>query len=239
MKKNKMKIRKGFTLVELLAVIAILAILLLIIVPKVNDVLKDSKHSVNQSSTLSLAKTADLYYSKNLGNNDINKVFDGSTNIIDNLKVSGKKPDNGYVIVDADGNVAVGAVFSNTCYVKDFNDEEVSIADDVTKCDVAPKPVTDVIKEASENWVANNYSILETNACFHHLLTFGDLVDGGYISNDLEDPKTNAPINRDYKILITGLFDGGGFYAPQFATYHIGIENESDFKAMDGYGCIE
>ena len=156
--KKKQKKIKAFTLVELLAVIAILALLLLIIVPKVNDVLKDSKHSVNKSSTLSLGKTADLYYSKNIGNSDINKTFDGETNILDNLNVSGKKPESGYVLIDEDGNVSVGAVFNNTCYIKGFDEDEASIVDDISKCTyVKVDKKLNIIKESDNIVETENY----------------------------------------------------------------------------------
>lgn len=135
-----MKKRNGFTLVELLAVIAILAILLLVIVPKVNDVLKDSKDSVNESSTLSLAKTADLYYSKNAFDDSVNASFDGDTDVLDQLKISGKKPESGFVLIDQDGNVSVGAVFTGKCYVKGFTDVEATKTDNMDACVHTPLP---------------------------------------------------------------------------------------------------
>ena len=56
MKKNK---KKGFTLVELLAVIVILAIVLVIAVPKVMDVIKDSKKATLESTAKMIASTAE------------------------------------------------------------------------------------------------------------------------------------------------------------------------------------
>ena len=109
--------------------------------------LKDSKDSVNESSTLSLVKSADLYYSKNLGNNDINETFNGKTNLLDNLSISGKKPDSGFVLLDEDGNVSVGAVFDNVCYVKQFDEEEAKKSD-ISDCEfVGPNYITNMVKE--------------------------------------------------------------------------------------------
>ena len=54
--KNK---KNGFTLVELLAVIVILAIILVIAVPKVMDVIKDSKKATLESTAKMIASTAE------------------------------------------------------------------------------------------------------------------------------------------------------------------------------------
>ena len=56
MKRNK---KNGFTLVELLAVIVILAIILVIAVPKVMDVIKDSKKATLESTAKMIASSAE------------------------------------------------------------------------------------------------------------------------------------------------------------------------------------
>ena len=55
-KKNKIK---GFTLVELLAVIVILAIILVIAVPKVMSVIEDSKKATLEATAKMIASTAE------------------------------------------------------------------------------------------------------------------------------------------------------------------------------------
>jgi len=59
-----MKNKKGFTLVELLAVIAILAIILLIAVPRVLGVIEESKEKAFRDSILSLFHAVELEYAK-------------------------------------------------------------------------------------------------------------------------------------------------------------------------------
>ena len=69
-----MKNKKGFTLVELLAVIVVLAIILVIAVPRILETIKQSKIGAIQSSTKLIAKTAEQ---KQLENESI-----GNTNTI-------------------------------------------------------------------------------------------------------------------------------------------------------------
>ena len=68
-KRNKMK---GFTLVELLAVIVILAIILVIAVPKVMSVIEDSKKATLESTAKMIASSAEKQKVQNtvLGNTD-------------------------------------------------------------------------------------------------------------------------------------------------------------------------
>ena len=53
---------KGFTLVELLAVIVIIGLLAVLIVPKVNKTLKDARKSINKTSISGITRTANNYY---------------------------------------------------------------------------------------------------------------------------------------------------------------------------------
>lgn len=137
-KKDTKKLINGFTLIELLAVITIISILLLFIVPKVTDVVKDSANDSYKNSVLSIDKTADLYYSKNIDDDNKNGVFDGKTNVLDIIKTSGKKPQDGYVVVTEKGEVAIGAIYNNKCFIKGFEDDEVTVEEDVSSCDEIP-----------------------------------------------------------------------------------------------------
>ena len=53
--------KRGFTLIELLAVIVILAVIALIAVPQILNILSSARKSAAESSTLSIAKSADKY----------------------------------------------------------------------------------------------------------------------------------------------------------------------------------
>ena len=65
--------KKGFTLVELLAVIVILAVILVIAVPKIMDTIQNSKEGTLMSSAKLIANQAEKKYVENqvLGINDV------------------------------------------------------------------------------------------------------------------------------------------------------------------------
>ena len=91
-KENKKGKKKGFTLVELLAVIVILAIILVIAVPQIMSVIEDSKKATLESTAKMIASAAEKQKVQNtvLGNNEeitcdsvakINKLDYASCNI--------------------------------------------------------------------------------------------------------------------------------------------------------------
>ena len=57
--------KKGFTLVELLAVIVILGVLSVLIVPKIKKTLNNSKEKINLASANELLKAAEYQYERN------------------------------------------------------------------------------------------------------------------------------------------------------------------------------
>ena len=69
-----MKKKKGFTLVELLAVIVILAVILIIAMPKISDAIKNSKESSLETTAKLIASQAEKKYTEN-------QVLDGSSTI--------------------------------------------------------------------------------------------------------------------------------------------------------------
>ena len=140
-----MKNNKGFTLVELLAVIAILAILVIIAIPNVLKMFNDAK----KNSFLTEAKTVyseagKKYISDSItspGNNE-HIYCKSKTDSLNPLNLSGRKI-NYYIKTDSNGNVNTIVVWDDTRYVakKDSKIDVTSLTES--------KDITDDIKNAT------------------------------------------------------------------------------------------
>ncbi len=102
MKDNK----KGFTLVELLAVIAILAIILLIAVPAILGVIDEARKNAFKSATLAAFHSAELYKVTNDGEALSGCVKAGTENNYFNLSNFADNFEELYVNFAADGTIA-------------------------------------------------------------------------------------------------------------------------------------
>ena len=140
-----MKNNKGFTLVELLAVIAILAILVIIALPNVLKMFNDAK----KNSFLTEAKTVyseagKKYISDSItspGNNEY-VYCKSKTDSLNLLSLSGREI-NYYIKTDSNGNVNTIVVWDDTRYVakKDSKIDVTSLTES--------KDITDDIKNAT------------------------------------------------------------------------------------------
>ena len=101
---NKKKI-KGFTLVELLAVIVILAVILIIAMPKISDVIKNSKEASLETTAKLIASQAEKKYTEN-------QILDGSSAIkcSDVAKISNADYESCSISFDDNGNAKVSIV---------------------------------------------------------------------------------------------------------------------------------
>ena len=110
--------KKGFTLVELLAVIVIIGIIGLIAVPNVVNLTNNSKKEIVKDTTKLLAKTAEDYYSYNLMNSsEIDKV----SLTDDTLDYSGNRPDSGYALFDDEGRAYIKMYYDGYCVVRNYD----------------------------------------------------------------------------------------------------------------------
>ena len=100
-----MKKKKGFTLVELLAVIVILAVILIIAMPKISDVIKNSKESSLETTAKLIASQAEKKFTEN-------QVLDNSTTIkcSDVAKISDADYESCNITFDSKGNAKVTIV---------------------------------------------------------------------------------------------------------------------------------
>lgn len=109
--------KKGFSLIELLAVILLLALIILIAIPIIFNLVDDAKKGAFEATGNGLIKTAENNFLRRKLSGDNERVVyvfetvDGETEQIvspstyPKLDFSGKPPIDGYIVVDELGNV--------------------------------------------------------------------------------------------------------------------------------------
>ena len=119
--------KKGFTLVELLAVIIVLAVILVIAIPKIGDMIGVSRENAFITNVESMMKLTKIHYQENYASSlaSSNVVYNISDNKIKqnnvDLKLSSKVGDlTGTIIVNSDGETNVTMQNSNYCATKTF-----------------------------------------------------------------------------------------------------------------------
>lgn len=126
--------RKGFTLVELLAAIAILGVIVVIAVPVVLNVIDDAEQESFKTNAYGIIRTARLNY--NIDFVDIVKngiIFtyeDGKEqSSIDGKKLGydGKKPKDGSVVIDNYGKVSIALHDGKYCAYKGFDESLITV----------------------------------------------------------------------------------------------------------------
>ena len=158
---------KGFTLVELLAVIAILAILVIIALPNVLKMFNDAK----KNSFLTEAKTVygeagKKYISDNIASPSNNEHIycKSKTDSLNPLSLSGRGI-NYYIKTDSNGNVNTIVVWDDTRYVakKDSKIDVTSLTESKDITDDIKNATCDNILEASGLIQKIDYSFTEND----------------------------------------------------------------------------
>ncbi len=127
--------QKGFTLIELLAVIVILAIIMLIATPVVINIIDDARQGSFKNSSHGIIKSAELVHSKSLlsGDNIQGITFTYTDGVETSnptgfkLDYKGARPQNGEVIINDSGNVALALHDGTYCAKKNYTDADVTI----------------------------------------------------------------------------------------------------------------
>ena len=143
---NRKNNKKGFTLIELLAVIIILAVIALIATPIVLNVVDNAKKQANKNSVYGLIDASKLYYAESMLDESKSSKVNGSINLIDEIKISGDKPDSGSVYIDNTGNIALAVVYDKVCYKKNFSENEITESSDVDNCSLNAVQPPQVLK---------------------------------------------------------------------------------------------
>ena len=124
--------KKGFSLIELLAVILILGIIALIAIPTISEILEQSRIEAFRTTARSIAIATENECNKNVVLNKAGHNYTFSNGKVNgNLEISGELPKRGYS--ESDSNCNVGLSITNGTYRADkaYSSEEITI----TKCD--------------------------------------------------------------------------------------------------------
>lgn len=123
--------KRGFTLVELLAIILILAIIALITVPMIVTLIRNARKSVFKSNAEQVLSASKMYYSKNITDdgviieireNQVNKLqyMNDTTNseALPGFHIKGKLPQKGKITITDDGKIAFDLYNGDFCAYK-------------------------------------------------------------------------------------------------------------------------
>ena len=113
-----MKNKKGFTLIELMAVIILLGLIIMIIVPKITDSIENSKKNAAIDSALGYVKSARDYYNVNVLEKDyvIKEGINWIQDINSVIEVDGELPSSGYFYLE-NGKIEFAEFCVNKYYV--------------------------------------------------------------------------------------------------------------------------
>ena len=131
--------KKGFTLVELLAVIVILAVIAVIATPAVLNIIEDSKKSAAEASARSIVGAAKTHYMQNIMDNKPNSNVDLSTNT---LKYDGEQAKKGLLTYDTNGNVTGKMYISGYCIEVSSDGTITSTKTNESECAIDTPQVT-------------------------------------------------------------------------------------------------
>ena len=144
-----MKNKKGFTLVELLAVIIVLAVVAVISIPVIGNLIDKAKKDMLKDTAINLVESGKIYYSNVLMENSEGLILSKKFTIGDNineLDFKGKLPSSGYVEISRKGNVSVAVSNGTYCAKKEFYDTEIVVTDNLNDCNIMPADKVDKLK---------------------------------------------------------------------------------------------
>ena len=120
--------KKGFTLVELLAVIAILAILVIIALPNVLSMYNEARKNAFTTEVKDHYKAAEQKFMLNAGSEIVFSNADNAPTSAIKLEMSGNKKTKYYMVFNANGD-CTRFVATNGTYGIDITDDKILIED--------------------------------------------------------------------------------------------------------------
>ncbi len=230
-----MKINKGFTLMELLAVIIVLAIIALVATPIVTNTITNVKRSSAMESVNNLINSAELYFATKKPN--YGKIDVLSTE----LKYNGKKPEQGEIEINNKGQSRIYAYVDGYCVTKEYESETYATKMDKEDCGWYATDNYETI-DGTTFTIGNKENNKENNIEIKNYLIYGNSIQNvrsgknllnmekfttSYTNNYYQNKTTNFKLvagktytlSFDYKVtsattkLSTGIGYGTSFYS--------------------------
>lgn len=127
---------KGFTLIELLAVIVVLSIIIIIAIPMIVNEIEEAEKGAFRNTAYGIIEAAELEHSKSvLRDNRIEEITYTYENGKEKASIEGQKldykgtrPQNGFVKINKNGEVALAIHNGKYCAKKGYTSDKVSIS---------------------------------------------------------------------------------------------------------------
>lgn len=119
--------KKGFTMVELLAIIVLLAAISLIAFPTINNMIKKSEINNDKQLVMTIIDEANMLYNDYVFKGKHEQII--NKNIYDILTTK-DKPDTGSIIINNYGNIKAVIKINNRCYKKTYDDTNIELVND-------------------------------------------------------------------------------------------------------------
>lgn len=124
--------KKGFTLVELLAVLVVLAVLAIVAVPLVIQIVNESKMGSFRDGGLGILNAAKQSYVRYAGREmvvhvDDNLIYLNGEKTDEEIEYKGVKPKGGYVMISKEGKTSMAIYNDSYCAYKTEADDDVSV----------------------------------------------------------------------------------------------------------------
>ena len=116
--------RKGFTLVELLAVIVILSVIALITTPMILNIIEETRKKASIESVNGILDAAEKYEITSMLEGEETRRFEFPN---EKLQYKGTKPESGTLIIDEEGNTSITVLINGYCVRKRFNETTPSV----------------------------------------------------------------------------------------------------------------
>lgn len=125
--------KKGFTLVELIAVIILLASMSLVTFLSLNNMIKKTQINNDKSLISTIVDEATILYNDYVFSDKQDQIISKD---IYNLMTTKDKPKQGSLYINGLGQISIAVIYNGRCYTKDFGENNISYTNNNGECAV-------------------------------------------------------------------------------------------------------